>query len=207
MELLDIYDEFGNYIGTEDRKVVHEKGLWHKTVHCWLYDNKGNIIFQRRADRGTLYTTASGHVAASESIKEAFGREIYEELGTKIEHEKALFCSVVNFQMDKILKDGSLFKDRAFANIYVYNYNQEYDFNYDFNEISELVKVNAKEVLELFKKEEGIIKGETIKLIDGKIIVEKNDISIEEFLVNENETLLTKYQDVLNEVIKLTSEE
>ena len=48
MELLDIYDEKGNLIGTEDRKIVHEKGLWHKTVHCWLYDDKGNIFFQIR---------------------------------------------------------------------------------------------------------------------------------------------------------------
>ena len=43
MEKLDIYDEKGNFIGTEERNVVHEKGLWHKTVHCWLYDRM--VIF------------------------------------------------------------------------------------------------------------------------------------------------------------------
>ena len=49
MEKLDIYDEYMNYIGEEDRDVVHEKGLWHKTVHCWLYDESGNIYFQNKA--------------------------------------------------------------------------------------------------------------------------------------------------------------
>ena len=33
MEYLDIYDENGNYIGKEDRNVVHKDALWHNTVH------------------------------------------------------------------------------------------------------------------------------------------------------------------------------
>lgn len=62
--LLDIYDENGILIGTEYRKIVHEKGLWHKTVHCWLYDNYGNIFFQIKKEEKTFYTTASGHVSS-----------------------------------------------------------------------------------------------------------------------------------------------
>lgn len=69
MEYLDIYDENKNYLGKELRKVVHEKALWHNTVHCWLYDNKGNVYFQIRKEEQTFYTTASGHVLAGESIK------------------------------------------------------------------------------------------------------------------------------------------
>ena len=34
MELLDVLDEDGNIIGVEDRKVVHEKGLWHIHVEA-----------------------------------------------------------------------------------------------------------------------------------------------------------------------------
>ena len=89
MEYLDIYDENGNFLGTEDRKVVHEKAYWHNTIHCWLYDNDGNIYFQIRKDKNKLYTTASGHVKAGETIKEAFGREINEEIGYKINYEEA----------------------------------------------------------------------------------------------------------------------
>lgn len=205
MELLDYYDEKGNHLGTEDRKIVHEKALWHKTVHCWLFDKEGNVFFQRRADRGTLYTTASGHVAAGESIKEAFGREIFEELGTNIDYEKAEFCSVVNFTMDKEMKDGSIFKDRAFANIYVYNFDKEYDFNYDFDEVSEIVKVNALDTKKLFEKEEGSVNCQTIKLLDGIIEVIDVEVEFNEFLVNEHETALSKYGDILNKVIELTS--
>jgi len=44
MEYLDIYDENGNYLGKEDRSIVHRDALWHKTVHCWLYDKYGNVL-------------------------------------------------------------------------------------------------------------------------------------------------------------------
>ena len=71
MELLDIYDEEGNHLGTEDRKVVHRDALWHKTVHAWLYDKEGNVYFQIRADEGTLYTTASGHLQAGDTVEDA----------------------------------------------------------------------------------------------------------------------------------------
>ena len=115
MELLDIYDENGNLIGTEDRKIVHEKGLWHKTVHCWLYDDKGNIFFQIRKEEKTFYTTASGHVSSGETLKEAFGREIKEEIGIDIDYNNAELIEVVNFKLDKVKKDGSVFIDRALS--------------------------------------------------------------------------------------------
>lgn len=41
IEYLDIYDENGNLLGKENRDIVHKNALWHKTVHCWLYDNDG----------------------------------------------------------------------------------------------------------------------------------------------------------------------
>ncbi len=42
MEYIDIYTENGEMIGKEDRSVVHRDALWHKTVHCWLYDKCEN---------------------------------------------------------------------------------------------------------------------------------------------------------------------
>ena len=72
MEYLDYYDEKQNYLGRETRKNIHENALWHKTVHCWLYDEEGNVYFQIRKDENKFYTTASGHVVAGEDVKEAF---------------------------------------------------------------------------------------------------------------------------------------
>ena len=95
MEYLDTYDKDGNYLGKKDRNYVHEHGLWHNTIHCWLYDREGNAFFQIRHEEKTLYTSASGHVLAGESIKEAFGREIKEELGLNINTNELEFISLV----------------------------------------------------------------------------------------------------------------
>lgn len=198
MELIDIYDEKGNHIGTEDRKIVHQKALWHKTVHCWLYDKLGNIYFQIRKDEKTFYTTASGHVSAGESLKEAFGREIKEEIGIDIDYEKAELIEVVNFKLDKEKKDGSMFRDRAFSNVFGYEINEPVKFSLDPNEVIGIVKVNANEALDLFKKEKGKINAEIINL-DNTIT--KRLIDFNEFLVNKKETAIEKYGKVLEFVI------
>lgn len=203
MEYLDIYDEQGTFLGTEERGVVHTKGLWHKTVHCWLYDKEGNIFFQRRADRGTLYTTSSGHLSAGESVTEAFQREIKEEIGLDIDASDATYVNVVPFQMDRIKEDGSVFRDRAFANVYVDLYEGDYkDFHMDESEVSGIVIVNAKDALELFQKEEGTLLGKEISVNNE---VTEREIRLTEFLVNDGETLIEKYGDVLRKVIELTS--
>ncbi len=203
MEYLDIYDEKGNYLGKEERSIVHKKGLWHKTVHCWLYDKDGNIYFQIRKDEGKLYTTASGHIQAGETVKEGFGREIKEEIGIDVNYEEASLVNIVPFVMDKEKQDGTMFRDRAFANVYVCLFEGKVsDFNFDKNELEGLVKVNALDTLSLLTKEEGKIKGD-IMGINNK--VETNFIDFNNFLVNKGETALGKYGDVLNKVIKLTT--
>lgn len=203
MEYLDIYDENGKFLGTEERGVVHSKGLWYKTVHCWLYDRDGNVFFQRRSDRGTLYTTSSGHLSAGESVTEAFQREIKEEIGLDIDASDATKVGVVPFQMDRVKEDGSIFKDRAFANVYVDLYEGNYeDFQMDENEVSGIVIVSAKDALDLFQKESGSIFGREISL-DNTMI--EREISFSEFLVNDGETALEKYGDVLKKIVELTS--
>ena len=206
MEYLDIYDEDMKHIGKEERGIVHRDALWHKTVHCWLYDKRGNIYFQIRKDEGTLYTTASGHVLAGETVKEGFGREVEEELGIKVDYDSATLVDIVKFTMDKLKKDGSLFRDRAFANVYVCDFNGKYNvFNFDDNELDGVVRVNAKDTLELLKKESGFIKGTVIKKENGINTAKRRNIYFEMFLVNAGETAVGKYGDVLKKVIKLTS--
>ena len=206
MEYLDTYDENKNYLGEQTRDYVHANALWHNTVHCWLYDSTGNIYFQIRSDEKTLYTTASGHVAAKETIKEAFGREIKEEIGIDIDYEQAELVDIVIWKMDKEKKDGTMFRDRAFANVYVYKYDDE-DYNkFKFdNELDGIVKVNAKEALDLFKQEKGAIPGVIILKGINNNTKEERKIDFNEFLVNKHETAIGKYGDILNKVIFLTS--
>lgn len=205
MEYLDVYDENENYLGKEERCIVHRDALWHKTVHCWLYDNNGNIYFQIRKNEGKLYTTASGHVMAGETVKQGFGREIKEEIGIKVNYEAATFVNIYKFVLDKLKDDGTMFRDRAFSNVYVCEYEgNETDFNFDVSEVDGLVRVNANETLELLKNKNGKIIGDVIKKFNNSNKVETKEIVFEDFLVNNGETAIGKYGDILNKVIELT---
>ena len=206
MEYLDIYDEEGNYLGKEDRNIVHRDALWHKTVHCWLFDKEGNVFFQIRKDEPKLYTTASGHVKAGETIKEAFGREVKEETGADIKYNDAILVGVFKWIFDNTQKDGSVFRDRAFSNVYVCEFDGSLEeFDYDEKENAGLVKINAKEALELLSNEKGSIKGVKIIKEDGIIKIIYSDIYFEDFLINNGETGVQKYGHILNKVIDLTA--
>ncbi len=199
MELLDIYNEKGEYIGVESRDVVHRDALWHKTVHCWLYDKAGNVFFQIRKDRGTLYTTASGHLQAGETIADGFHREIKEELGIQIDASDALLVEVVPYQMDREKENGEIFRDRAFANVYIDLYEGNYkDFQMDKEELKGIAIVNAKETLELFRNQRERVLGRIINL-DNRM--EEKEFSVSDFLVNEHETLLQKYGKILETIL------
>lgn len=202
MELLDIYDENGNFLGVEDRKVVHEKGLWHKTIHCWLYTSTGDVYFQIREHSKKFYTTASGHVQAGESLEQAFSREIKEEIGVDLDYDKAKKISVVIWKMDKEKEDGSMYIDRAFSNVYGYEIAIKPEFLFDENEVIGVAKVNAKETLALMKNELEEIPAE----ITYQDHVEHKNVKREDFLLQKGETYLGKYGEVLNFVIANTNE-
>ena len=205
MEYLDIYDEKGNFLGKEERSIVHRDALWHKTIHCWLYDKDGNVFFQRRAEEGTLYTTASGHLQAGESLEDGFHREIKEEIGISVDASDAECVEVIPFVMDRENKDGTMFRDRAFAHIYVDLYEGNYqDFKLDSNEVSGIVLVNAKEAFELFQKANGCITGTVLTEENGVIVSKKQEINFSDFLVNQHETALGKYGQVLQKIIEIT---
>jgi len=92
-EILDIYDENLNHIGTKARTLVHQDGDWHRVFHCWvIYRDKLGVdylVMQRRASEKRIYpnlldVTAAGHYEAGETIADGV-REIQEELGLAVD--------------------------------------------------------------------------------------------------------------------------
>lgn len=204
MEYLDYYDEEGNYLGYKNRDEVHKEGLWHNTVHCWLYETDGNVYFQIRKDSGKFYTTASGHVLKGETIKEAFRREINEEIGLNIDSSDATLVNIVPWRMDKV-KNGTLIKDRAKAHVYIDLFEGDINsFKFDPNEVLGVVKVKAKEALDLFKNGKGEIPAVIITTKNNKNISENKLVNIDDFLVMKDENAYDKYKDVLSKIIEVT---
>ena len=188
-EMLDFYDKDMKFIGVESRENVHKNGLWHKTVHCWLYDENGNIYFQIRTDTGTLYTTASGHIQSGESIDDALKREIMEEVGMPIDITKKELLAVDVWTMHSE-KNGIKKQDNVFANVYMCRIDDPTPkFRCDGSEVSGVVRVNAADTLNLFLGKCDTVNG-TLFDNDG---MHEIVISLDRFLLCNGEIAILKY--------------
>lgn len=92
-EIIDEYNNIGEKIGTVDKEIAHEKGLWHKSVHVWIVNDKNEILLQYRCADKKLYPNTwdvsfAGHISVGESSVEAVIREGKEELGIEVNLDK-----------------------------------------------------------------------------------------------------------------------
>ncbi len=83
-------DENGNRICVEERKTVHEKGLWHVHVGVWIMNQKGELLLQQRSGAKKVnpykWTRTGGHVDSGEEPIEGIQREVEEARKNKDEN-------------------------------------------------------------------------------------------------------------------------
>ncbi|MGC9109961.1 MAG: NUDIX hydrolase [Caldimicrobium sp.] len=94
-EILEFVDENCKPLGILPRGEIHLKGVYHKTVHIFLFNSKGEIFLQKRSlDReefpGLWSSSASGHIGPGEPLIYGAQRELKEELGIKVKLEEVL---------------------------------------------------------------------------------------------------------------------
>ena len=87
-ELFDVVDEQDYVVGQEMRSVVHQRGLWHRGVHVFLFTREGKLLVQQRSkDRVhaplALDCSVSEHVKAGEDYYTAAVRGLKEEMGVE----------------------------------------------------------------------------------------------------------------------------
>jgi isopentenyl-diphosphate Delta-isomerase len=93
-EMIDILDEKGNETTVKKMKSeAHQNGLWHRSVHLWICNDKKEILLQKRSKTKEMFpevwdVSAAGHVASGESVDDALLREAKEELGISVEISK-----------------------------------------------------------------------------------------------------------------------
>lgn len=113
MEFIDILDENGNLTGVQKpRREVHEKGLWHRVVHIWIIDTRGNVLIQKRGAYKKTYPnmwamSCEGHVSAGDSSRETVLKELGEELGLKVTDEEVQF--IYGYKRESVTNNGTYF--------------------------------------------------------------------------------------------------
>lgn len=94
LEQIDFFDDGFHYIGQTSIDEIHQKGLWHQTFACWLYNPDKKVIYlqlrghRNRVGPNTFDASSSGHLSAGETKEDGF-RELFEELGVKVDSQQA----------------------------------------------------------------------------------------------------------------------
>ena len=147
-EFLEIYSSSGKKTGKKATKShIHKKGLFHATVHVWIFSERGNVLIQKRSTKkklnpGVWDVSVAGHVEYKEDINVAAIRETLEETGIYIK-EKDLFklgiyTSVSNYP--QII-------DKEFHHTYVLKIDEvKINLNYKNDEVDDLKLISLEEM-------------------------------------------------------------
>jgi isopentenyldiphosphate isomerase len=121
-ELIEIFNEQGAPTGEyKDRKEVHAMGLWHRTIHLWILNSKGELLLQQRSktkdtNPNLWDISVAGHIEKGQSSIEAALRETKEEIGLVCKAEELEFL----FEVQNIFIDPhTAVQDHEFQDVYI----------------------------------------------------------------------------------------
>jgi isopentenyldiphosphate isomerase len=122
MELFDVLDGNGEKTGeVKLRSLVHKDGDWHKAVHIWITNDKGQLLMQKRSPNKDSHPnewdiSCAGHVVAGETSASTAVKELSEELGlTASENDFEFLFQLKN---QSITNNGS-FLNNEFDDVYI----------------------------------------------------------------------------------------
>jgi len=104
MEEIILVNKEGFQIGIAEKFDAHKKGLLHRAFSVFIFNNKGELLIQKRASEKyhspNLWSNACcGHPRPNESTKEAAMRRLNEEMGFSVElEERFTYSYYVNFE-------------------------------------------------------------------------------------------------------------
>lgn len=135
-QLLVLVNESDEPVGVMEKMEVHRKALLHRAFSVFVFNQKGEMLLQRRAitkyHSGGLWTnTCCSHPYAGETVVQAAKRRLAEELGFQTDvqpafsfiYKAALDNDLTEYEFDHVLTgiyDGEVFPDPEEVSEYTY---------------------------------------------------------------------------------------
>jgi isopentenyl-diphosphate Delta-isomerase len=137
MEILDVINIKDEVIGEASKDECHQRGLRHRSVFVFIFDNNDNLILQKRSSKkkirpNKITASACGHVVKGENYLKAAERELLEELGIKTNLIEVL-RTIGPYDQDK-------------ENIVLYEGHYEGDLDFNKEEIAEIIKMSVNDI-------------------------------------------------------------
>lgn len=146
-ELLDLVDENNNLTGEKaERKIVHSSGLWHRTVHIYIFRKKGGaiefLLHFRSPDKDMAPncwdTRFGGHIKSGFSIEEGVKSELAEEIGLDIKSGQLI---------EGEWRESDKFPNREFSKIFFLEYDGNLsDLKFNDGEVQEIRWMSIQDI-------------------------------------------------------------
>lgn len=116
-----LVDRKDNAIGTMEKLEAHRKGLLHRAFSVLLFDDKGQLLLQKRSGNkyhssGLWTNTCCSHPLPGETLEQATVRRLKEEMGIVVQPSFA-FSFIYKAQLDERLTEHEL------DHVFIGNYN------------------------------------------------------------------------------------
>jgi len=139
-ELMDIVNENGEYIKTQDRNGFLKENEYIQMVHIYLLRRNNEIYIQQRSEskqeNPNLWEVVGGGVAAGENVFTAAIRELREETGILLDE-------------NAFTKIGNLTCPKYYINCFIAYFDGNDKFSPQFEEVKNTMFVTFDEVLNL----------------------------------------------------------
>lgn len=142
-ERVILVDEHDNEIGTMEKIEAHEKALLHRAFSIFVFNDDGQMMLQQRAlskyhSPGLWTNTCCSHPRPGESLEEATGRRIVEEMGFSCDMQE-----VFNFIYTAPFDDG--LTEHELDHVFIGTYNEDPEINPE--EVASWMWVEVDELL------------------------------------------------------------
>jgi isopentenyldiphosphate isomerase len=181
-ELVDIYNENFELIGSKMKSEARRNGHWVSSIHCWIIrpNSGGYVLFQKRGALkkifpNTLDISAAGHYKSGEKEYEGI-REISEELGLNVDYNDLIPLGV-KIDVAKVGENTV----HEFCRTFLYQCNKKpNEYNLDLEEVEGLVEISIQEGLALFSGEKDSIEASGVEYNKDKNSFEPININVKQ---------------------------
>ena len=167
--MLKVYDSKMDFLYSEDKKKIHQQGLWHKTVGGIVYNPKESKIYLQTIYPKESYSfnrpdyidfSIGGHIEETETVKQALLREGQEEFGIDIKNATFLGLRICNCTLSED------YKIREFQYFYAIKTEKklsEMFFDKTDAEVKSVIEIDFAEFTKLlFKEKTSILANEMV---------------------------------------------
>lgn len=165
MEMLDIFDENHNLIGTCSKKEVHEKGYWHQVFACLFINSRNNLVYLQYKNNShnplsslnKLDISVSGHLISGETHKDGV-REIKEEASLDVSYDQLHYLGM--HKTNVTINKNYIIREFHYEHIYDHDFSNDKLQSID-DEVLYFVAFDLDKLLNFIKNPQGNILGQT----------------------------------------------